>query len=295
VYPCARHSEVPAAFHCDGCGRYLCPRCAEESHALFLCGVCGERALPLGAEAEQTPTRRKRKATVSRPYTYKDALSYPLRDTAGRVTLAGLVGLLTLAAFTRGCFFGLAIQIILTLAIAGMQFKVARKTMDGDYEVPYWTDWEFGELLLDWFAWLAVMVLQWGLIVAVALDYGLTSVLLEEPNLLFWLLVALCGWVGTALSLMGMGAAANYGRWHVFALPHHFVAFRRAAGDAVATTNLVYGGAAVIPVVQVLVSPIPLVGTIFGIALGAYWSLVLPHLCGLLFGRNAEDMDAVYM
>ena len=40
---------------------------------------------------------------------------------------------------------------------------------------------------------------------------------------------------------------------------------------------------------------LPLAGTVFGIAFGAYWTLVLPHLCGLLFGRNAEDMDAVYM
>jgi len=293
--PCARHSEVPAQFHCDSCSRYLCPQCAPESHALFICAICGERALPLGASAEQTPTQRKQAVELARPYTLKDALTYPIRDTAGRFTLAGMVVLLALAAIAGTCFTGFIIQIILSLAIAGMQFKIARKTMDGDYEVPYWTDWDYQELFLDWLTWMAVIVMQWGLVIVVALDYGILNVLMSEPSLLFWLVMALCGWLGTALALMAMGAAANYGRWHVFGLPHHFVAFKRAGGDAVAITNLVFGLTALIPVVQIVVSPIPLAGTILGVALGSYWTLVLPHLCGLLFGRNAEDMDAVYM
>jgi hypothetical protein len=176
-----------------------------------------------------------------------------------------------------------------------MQFKIVRKTMDGDYEVPYWTDWDFGELLADWLAWLAVFVWQWGLAVLVAWDYGLLNVFLSEPSLIFWLTIVLSVWVGTALAVMAMGAAANYGRWNVFAVPQHVVAYRRAGGDAVATTNVIFGLGAVIPVAQAMASAVPLAGTILGIAFGAYWSLVLPHLCGLLFGRNAEDMDAVYM
>ena len=295
MQPCVRHSEVRAQFHCDACKRYLCAQCAEESHALFICAFCGERALPLGGGAEQTPTQRRQAAQVAKPYSFKDALTYPIRDSAGYFTMVGMVIILALAALAGACFTGIIFRAILSLAIAGMQFKIVRKTMDGDYGVPYWTDWDYGELLLDWLAWMVVGALQWGLIVLVALDRGLFDILFSEPSLLFWLVVAGCGWVGTALALMAMGAAANYGRWNVFALPHHVVAFKRAAGDAVATTNLVFGLTALVPIVKLLVSPLPLVGTILGIAIGAYWTLVLPHLCGLLFGRNAEDMDAVYM
>ncbi len=292
---CSQHSQVPAQFHCEGCNRDLCSQCIEESHALFICRLCGERAVAVGARPEQTPTQRRRAAATSRPYSLKEALTYPFRDTSGRFTLIGLVLLLFVAALAGACLVGTAIRIVLTLAIAGLQFKIVRTTMNGDYEVPNWTDWEIGELFLDWLAWMGVVALQWGLVVLVAWDYGLFRLILSEPSLLFWMMIALCGWLGTALSLMGLGAAANYGRWHVVAIPHHLLAFKRSGGDAVAITNLVFAAGALIPIAQMLVSPLPLVGTLFGTAAAAYWTLVLPHLCGLLFGRHDEDMDAIYM
>lgn len=294
MHTCSQHSQVPAQFHCDTCGRYLCTECTEQSHALFICRHCGERAMPIGAPETQTPVQREKKQAHLRPYSLTDALTYPFRDAGGIFTLVGVVVLLLISSIADVCLFGFAIRVVLSLALAGLQFKIARTTMNGDYDVPHWTDWDFGELFLDWLAWMGVLVLQWGLVLAVVWEAGLFTIILSEPSPILWLAIAIAGWVGTALSIMGLGAAANYSRWHVVAIPHHVIAYKRCGGDAVAVTNLVYAAGAAIPIANLLAAPLPLVGTLFNITLGAYWALVLPHLSGLLFGRNEEDMDAIY-
>src|SRR6187549_3606594 len=59
---CATHSQTVARFQCDGCGKLLCDACIEESHRLLLCRLCGERALPLAADAPATTVERKQLA-----------------------------------------------------------------------------------------------------------------------------------------------------------------------------------------------------------------------------------------
>lgn len=62
---CAVHDAVAAGFRCDGCGALLCDDCIEVGEHLILCGLCGERVLPLPGTPD--PTRRESLAPPPRP------------------------------------------------------------------------------------------------------------------------------------------------------------------------------------------------------------------------------------
>ncbi|MEJ2085409.1 MAG: B-box zinc finger protein, partial [Acidobacteriota bacterium] len=85
AHTCERHPETTASFQCDGCGKYLCSECAEEGHRLFFCALCGERALPLEAEAPATTPEHKRVGKRDAPYSLQEALLYPFRGLGGYV------------------------------------------------------------------------------------------------------------------------------------------------------------------------------------------------------------------
>lgn len=53
--PCAEHTEALASFRCDGCLRYLCYDCVDESQRLKRCRHCGEQAHFLEETSEPSP------------------------------------------------------------------------------------------------------------------------------------------------------------------------------------------------------------------------------------------------
>ena len=56
-----------------------------EGHRLFFCSLCGERALPLDAEAPTTTGEHQQAAKRSSAYSFQDALLYPFRGLSGYV------------------------------------------------------------------------------------------------------------------------------------------------------------------------------------------------------------------
>src|SRR3972149_4017283 len=88
---CGNHVSNEAAFRCDGCGRLLCAECVTEGHRLLFCKLCGERALPLEAEAPATVPERQRAAKIEAPYSLADALRYPFRGLGLYVYLGYIV------------------------------------------------------------------------------------------------------------------------------------------------------------------------------------------------------------
>src|ERR1700752_4963331 len=90
---CAAHPQSVARFQCDGCHQLLCDACIEESHRLLLCRLCGERALPLAADAPATTAEGRvpaRTAGAEGPYGIGQALLYPFRGSGTWLFIAAL-------------------------------------------------------------------------------------------------------------------------------------------------------------------------------------------------------------
>jgi hypothetical protein len=297
---CAQHPEVPALYVCDGCQKPLCGDCIEESHALLLCRLCGERAMPLHAEQPATVRDLQRRRKVTGPYTLADALAYPFRGSGLVLYVATLLvsGVLWALGFLGGCG-ALILQAILWGLIVGLQFKIVRSTAEGENELPDWPDFtEVGALLLDFFTWLGIHVF---IGVSVAVFFGLSVFRLLgsgsaiEPRLDFWIAFALCLWLGAAFMVMAFGAAGNYRRLKIFEIHNHVRGYLAAGADAVKITNLLFALGAVTFLMQsFLEGNVPYVGPALSSVIGVYWIFMVPHLAGLLFRRHSDTMEKLY-
>ena len=315
---CAQHPDVPASYRCDGCGKTLCEDCIEHSHALFLCRLCGELAVPLDAATPASPGRaipgrpaasprpatpqalrkqRKREA----PYTLQEALLYPFRGT-GLFLYIGTVlilGVLWATSFVAGCA-SLILRVGLWGLIVGLQFKIVRSTAEGDNEIPDWPDFtNMGTMIKDFATWIAIHAVQiaamavYGAILGASLLGGLVGA--GEPRLFTWLVFAAFWWVAIAYTLMAYGAAGNYTRVHALFVHQHIPGFLACGADGVKITNLAFGFGAVVLVLRTAFeSSVPLLGGVLSGLLGMYWVFLVPHLAGLLFRRHYDAMEARY-
>lgn len=314
---CAQHTDVPASYRCDGCGKTLCEECVEQSHALFMCRLCGELALPLGAAGPgSAPGEPASRAPSSRPltprilrerrrreasYSLQEALLYPFRGTGlylyiGTVLILGVLWAVGLVA---GCA-SLILRAGLWGLIVGLQFKIVRSTAEGDNEIPDWPDFtDIGTMIRDFATWIAIHSLQimammvYGAILGASLLGGLFGA--GEPKLFTWLVFAAFWWVAIAYTLMAFGAAGNYTRVHALFVHQHIPCFLACGADAVKITNLAFGFGAVVLVLRTAFeSSVPLLGGVLSSLLGMYWVFLVPHLAGLLFRRHYDAMEARY-
>jgi hypothetical protein len=295
---CVQHPDVPALYGCDGCGKRLCGDCIEESHALFLCRLCGERALPLQEDRPASVKELAKERKLTGPYSLKDALSYPFRGTGLSLFLAVLfctmvIWVLRILIFT-GLVAGL-LNFVLWLMIVGLQFKIVRSTSDGDDELPDWPDFfDFGSLIQDVATWLVI----YGVVIVAVAYYAAAGLIGSygnlEPRFDFWLGFAVVLWLGTAFAVMAYGAAGTYSRIRVLFVHRHVQGFLAAGADAVHVTNLAFGLGAAIFMIQPVLARVPLLGSALASVVGTYWVFLLPHLAGLVFRRHNKRMDQLY-
>ena len=298
---CATHAQSRALYQCDGCGKLLCDECIEESHRLLLCRLCGERALPLGAEAPATVQERRHSArplAAQGPYGFAQALLYPFRGSGLLMFLAALfsAGFVTFVMQVGiGC-----IPLILWFGwlslLIGVQFKIVASTVKWENELPDWPEYfSFGERLVEVLTWIVIALLNYGPVAAYVMLFARQGLLTGTPSLAFWLGAAAALWIGTAMSVMAWGAAAVHWRRSALRLDQHLRALFTTGGDGLKTVNLTFVAVGIVVVLRALLgSQVPWVGAALAGSLGLYWSFVAPHLVGLLFRRHAGALHAIY-
>jgi hypothetical protein len=297
---CASHPGTPARFQCDGCGKALCDACIEESHRLLLCKLCGERALPLSADAPATTNERRGGA---RPigqgrYGIGKALLYPFRGS-GLFLFIAAVATAGVMAFIRDYGFS-CFAIVLWLGwlslLIGIQFKIIASTARWENELPDWPEYfSFGERVVEILTFVVIALLNYGPLAAFLVAFGGRGLLTSTPSLGFWLGAAAALWLGTALSVMAWGAAAIHWRRSALRVDQHVRALVATGGEGLKTVNLTFVLVGVVVLVKALMGEkIPLLGAVLGGILGIYWTFVAPHLVGLLFRRQASTLHAIY-
>jgi len=297
---CVSHPETAARFQCDGCGKLLCDACIEESHRLLLCRLCGERALPLAAEAPATTTERRQTArTVGQgPYGLAKVLLYPFRGSGLFLfiaTLATAAVVTFVARYGFGCF-PIFLWVCWWSLLIGIQFKIIESTAKWENELPDWPEYfSFGERLGEICAYLVIALLQFGPLVAFLFAFGIEGLATMQPSLAFWLGAAAALWIGTALSVMAWGGAALHWRISALRVDNHVRALLRTGGDGLKTVNLTFLLFGVVVITRALMDEhVPLLGAVLSGVLGIYWTFVAPHLVGLLFRRHAAALHQVY-
>ncbi|MDX1630887.1 MAG: hypothetical protein R3234_03445 [Thermoanaerobaculia bacterium] len=307
IQSCINHPESVAGYECDGCGESLCFDCVEESRALLLCTLCGERALPLASEAPATvrelQAHRRREAGMD--YGLRDAFLYPFRGSglflffAALISLAFVTGIRAMGSMSIGCL-AWAISVLLWLGwialLVGIQFKIVETTVDWEDELPDWPEYySFGERLVELLTFLVIAGLQYGPALVYLSLFGWDGLATTEPSLPFWLGFALCLWLGTALSFMAWGAAGVHWRHLSLRVDKHVQGLFATGGEGLLMINLTFLLLGLVFWLRgALGDSIPLLGAALAGTLGIYWAFLLPHLVGLLFRRNRAELHRIY-
>lgn len=291
---CAAHPGVAAAYRCEGCDRTLCPDCVQRSHALLLCGTCGERALPLADSHGATVREVKLQEAVAKPYPLAEAFRYPFRGQGGYMFGATLLSMAVVNFLILIGWGGLAA--LFGMLLIALQFKIADTSARGETELPDWPEYfEFRYRLLDVLTYAFLSFVQFApLVVYFFLFGGPEKVLTTEPSFPFWLGFAVFAWAGAALWVVAFGAAGHYGRGQSLRLDLHVRALGGARRDGLLFANIVFPLGAAFLVVRALLDQLPLLGSALAGTLGAYWLFVSAHLAGLIVRRNLAKFDAIY-
>lgn len=292
---CARHPEVPAEFRCESCARTLCAACVQESHALFLCRACGERALPIAGGG--SVRERRREAAVAGPYPLSRAFGYAFRGMGKFLfgaTLLSMAFVEFVVRFGWGCL-PIVLAVGFWALVIGLQFKIVRTTARGDDELPDWPEFHaWGERFREIATYLWVSLLQVAPPALYLLAFGGAGLVAGEPSLPFWIGFALVAWSGAGLSLFGFAAAALSGGEAALRVDRHLRGFVAAGGDAVAMTNLLFAVGVVAFVVRAALAGVPIVGPAVAGVVGAYWVFTSAHLVGVLVRRRGELFRELY-
>lgn len=298
---CATHPQTVARFQCDGCGKLLCDGCITESHRLLLCKLCGERALPLHADAPATTTERRQAAVpvAAGPYGLRETLLYPFRGSGLTMFIISLVIAGITTFLVKYSIFGCAAMVLWLLWLSlliGIQFKIVETTAKWENELPDWPQYfSVGERVVEVLTYLVIVLLNFGPVAAFILVFGWKGLATMQPSLAFWLGAAAALWLGTALSVMAWGGAALHWRRSALRIDNHVKALLATGGDGVKTVNLTFVLFGVVVLARALMAKhLPLAGVLLSLALGIYWTFVAPHLVGLLFRRHAAALHEVY-
>lgn len=283
-------------FRCESCERALCAECVQESHALFLCRVCGERALPVSADGAATVRERRREDAIAQPYALSDAFVYPFRGLGKYLYLATLVSM-AFVQFVQlgwGCL-PIVIAIAFWALLIGLQFKIVRTTADGDNELPDWPEYfDWRERFREIAAYLWVSFLQFAPLVAYSYLFGGDGFTLAEPSFVFWIGFAVVGWIGAGLALFGFAAAALSGGAAAMRIDRHLSGFVTGRGEAVTMTNLVFALGVAVFVVRSVLAQASIFGAAVAGVVGAYWLFTSAHLVGVLVRRRRSLFRELY-
>lgn len=298
---CAQHPEIAALYACDGCGRQLCDQCITAGHALLFCKVCGERAIPVTPEVgpatgAHSAIQHRRRAAVDSTYRLVDAFGYPFRGMGKLLFVAALVcqGAVEIMVRFGIDFFRFALAFGFWSLLVGLQLKIARSTSEGQDELPDWPDYfSLGERFFDILVFVILQIWRYGLVALYVLVFR-GAIFAKEPNLLVWLGLAVLAWLGAALATTALGAVGKFNPDQVLRLDLHYRAFRACGADAIVIANLVFALDLAFWLARIGLGGIPLAGSAITGILGTYALFVSAHLAGLLFRRNAPEVEEVY-
>lgn len=295
--PCSEHTDRAAEFRCEGCHRALCSACVEESHRLWICRHCRERALPIGAAATVTPGSRARERRLDRPESVATALGYVFRGH-GALTLPAYVLFLTAGALLPFPL-SLAPIAIAGLILPGFLLEIVRATVEGDDELPDWPDFSApGARALEW--------LQAGAVVAVSILPALLLRRLAGCDVESFLVAdrascalawALGAAIGYGLAMFGFGAVGAFrSGWLAPRLDLHLEALLSGTrGDGPLVLVLIALLLGLAAATARLLGGIPLLGLAVLHASTGYALFTAAHLAGVLFRRHRESLARIYL
>lgn len=293
---CAEHADRAAAFRCDGCRRALCEACVEQSHRLWFCRHCRERALPIEGGEGATPASRARAQRLERPASIAGALGYVFRG--GGMTLAGYVVFLTAADLLPG-LGRLLPPLLIAILLPGFLLEIVRRSAEGDDTMPEWPDpTDFAARASDWMRSIAVIVVSLLPYFALRRLAGcdVESFLITDPGT-----CAVARGVGLllafALALFGFGAVGTWeSGWLALRLDLHLEALltgtRGQALLVLPPIAALLGGAMLI---ARLAGGVPLVGSAIVHAAGGYALFTTAHLAGVLFRVHRDRLEIIYL
>jgi len=301
---CANHPDRAATYRCDGCHRALCDDCVQMSHRLILCGVCGEMAIPIATgRATSSTTMRKTRAREA-PYSLLQALVYPLRGKGSGVFWSYLALLVVFSALGAvpliGCLI-LVPMLIVGLMVPRLLFTVVRATAAGDNELPEWPELDFWERLVDFLAYLLILIIAWLPAIVLMIVSGCGAKFLQAGGRAAlgpecWLTLAAGALLSEALLIATLGAPSVFDSfWLLPRVDLHIRALFIAPGEAVVIACVLAGLRLLSFGLEFGFHLVPVLGAVASTALGIYTMFTGAHLIGLYFRRNVERLERLYI
>lgn len=277
---CNVHSEAPADWRCEGCGRLGCGACVKDAtvgkvHA-GICGACGGRCVPLTPEEKGIPPRSFF-AEVPKSF------AYPLRRDGLIVLTAGTLFFGLLGWIASLSLLGFIIDVLVAGYLCAYMLKIIACSANGDDDMPDWPDlsdlWDDILVPLLW----AFFTLAFCQIPAVAYLIGVS----HEADVLFWVLTG----AGVLYLPMGLTAVALFHT--VLALnPILIVGSILKAPLAYCVASLVFLVVYGISLAgqMVLAEALPLGGPILSGFVALYLMVVDMRILGMLYFTNARRL-----
>ena len=311
---CAIHSNAPALYKCDGCGRKLCATCIKPSHRLLMCKICGELALPVGGGMPSTSTALRKSSARGASYNFLQALLYSFRGQGGGLFWVYVILLLVFQWLPRILPFGaLMLSLIIFIAsvaigllIPRLIFMIVRRTAEGDNELPDWPEFEFLSRLGDLVVFIGCNIVP--LLPGVALFFLLDCSVFElfsvaadpdytGPNC--WPLVILSAVFAMFLWIPTLGSVSTYDSpWLAPRIDLHVRALLVDPIDAIVIlmilAAILVAGTALIAVLT-FASLWLWVVEIAAIIFQVYFTFTYAHLIGLYFRRNYDRLERLYV
>lgn len=296
---CAEHPLKPPAYRCDGCERLLCEECVQTGHRLLFCRHCGERALPLEGDTPANTRDVAQHLMRTAPYSLREAFGYPLRGLGGYVfwgtfALLGSFMVLEVAAPFVSLLV-LAPRLLIALLTPSFLIAIVRSTAEGNNELPDWPDWFDGERSRELLSAIAIggyLVLPAMGLVSIA-GCGVDDLL--GGNLGCWVLIALGLALGLLIWVPAFAAIAAFGAGLLSVrLDLHARALQATFPETVRVAAITLGLALAGEALGLVLSAVPLLGSLANLWIGLYALMVGTHLIGLLLRKHEADLEPIY-
>ncbi|MGC9453270.1 MAG: B-box zinc finger protein [Phycisphaerae bacterium] len=292
---CANHSDRPAKWVCNRCGKAFCDECVKTrdftTFQAHFCRDCGGQCNAIEPLAQTTAK------------SFADGLarawSYPVKGKGLYVLIGGTI-FYTLMDWLLGTsiiilhpgtsmIFGL-LQLILALIFLGYlfayAFRVVSETAGGDDEPPDWPDFgDPAEFLRPLGLVLAVLVLCLSPVIAYGIAVGAGAA--ESSPVLSWLLLG----IGLAFMPMSLLSAALYDSLAGLNPVHLFRSIVRVGPAYLAAVGML-AAVVLLGFLLLVVQPIriPILSSFFGVAVELYCIMAAMRIIGLLYANYEQRL-----